>query len=226
MMMVNADTKAVFEELRKDLTLASLHFNVFRTLYASDPADVNLMNAVAPGTFWVVEDSLHDSVVLRLARLTDARKTASQENLTLETLIEGAEKDGETRLVQQLRDKYRDVKSRVAPIRKLRHKVTGHTDSPTRRGAVAVPTVRLSELTDAVKSVEEFLNVFESAVNGSQTVYALSIMDGEAEVLLRRLREALAFREEVSDWHMLGNPQRQRIRELLKNAQPEDGVKT
>ena len=215
-MGVSSETKAVFEDLRKDMALVSVHFNTFRTLYASSPADVDLLNEIAPGTFWVIEESLHDSVVVRIARLTDGPRTRPQKNQTLESLIEGVEKDGETSLTQRLRDEYQDVRSRVMPIRKLRNKVTVHTDTQTRRGAVIVPPVRISEFTDAAKSIEEFLNLFEHTVLGSRTVYAQSIMDGEAPVLLRRLREAVAYRQEVPDYYMLGNPERRRMRDLLQ----------
>lgn len=132
--------------------------------------------------------------------------------------MEAVENDGDAKLAQQLRDKYADVKAQTGPVIKLRHKVTAHTDRPTRRGAVSVPTVQIEEFNQAAKSIGEFLNVFDHAVNGSQAIFPLSSMDGEGEVLLRRLREAVAYREEVPDWHLLGNPERERIRALLKNA--------
>jgi hypothetical protein len=224
--MVSIGTKALLDELRKDMTLVSLQLSVFRTLYADDPVSVDLLNTIAPGTFRVIQESLQDSIVLRISRMTDQPKTRSQDNLTLETLIEGAAKDGETKLVKRLRKKYPEVIRRVSSVRKLRHKVTGHTDRAVRLGVVPVPSVRLVEVSEAVESIGEFLNVFEDAVNGTTSPYALSIMDGEAGVLLRRLREAVAYRQEVPDWHLLDNPQRQRIGDLLQNAQPKDEVKT
>ena len=205
--MVSSQTTSDFTDLKEDMTVLSLHLNVFRTLYAEDPANVELLNTIASGTFWVLQNALHDSIVLRVARLTDPPKMGGRDNLTLRALIEAVENDGDTLLAERLRKKYADVETQTGPVIKLRHKVTAHTDRPTRRGAAPVPTVRIEELNQAVKSIGAFLNVFDHAVNGSQAAYPLAIMDGEGEVLLRRLREAVAYREEVPEWHLLGESQ-------------------
>jgi hypothetical protein len=220
--MVSSQTLSDFEDLKEDMTVLSLHLNVLRALYAQGQEDVDLLNAIASGTFWVIQNALQDSIVLRVARLTDPPKMNKRENLTLRALIEGVENDGDTTLAQQLRDKYANVEAQTGPIIDLRHKVTAHTDRPTRRGAVPVPTVRIEEVSQAAGSIEEFLNIFDRAVNGGTTVYSLSITDGEGAVLLRRLREAVAYREEVPDWYLLGNSERDRIQELRRTVACEN----
>lgn len=72
--MVSSQTLSDFEDLKEDMTVLSLHLNVFRTLYAENLADVKLLNAIASGTFWVLQNALRDSIVLRVARLTDPPK--------------------------------------------------------------------------------------------------------------------------------------------------------
>jgi AbiU2 len=218
--MVSPQTVLDFESLKEDMTVVSLHLKLFQTLYAEEWGNVDLLNDIAPGTFWVLQNALFDSIVMRVARLTDQPKMKKGKNLTLASLIEAVGKDGDTTMAQQLREEYAKVDERVKPIKELRHKVTAHTDLSTRRRVAPMPTVRMEELCRAVKSLGEFLNIFDHGVNGSLTDYTLSIMDGEGEVLLCRLGEAVAYREEVPDWALLGNPQRSRIRDAKSRQKP------
>ncbi|MBE3064870.1 MAG: hypothetical protein IMZ69_07615 [Spirochaetes bacterium] len=214
----------VFAELRKDALYFSATLGVFRSLFARDAAEVDLLNHIAAGTFWVIQNSLYDSIVLQVGRLTDSEWSGSgsraQQNLVLQSLIRACRVEGRPEVVKGLTQRYKQVEASAKRIRVVRHKLTGHTDRGVRQGVAPVPRTRLSEFTEALESIAGFLNAFEGPVRGSETRYC-PVIRGEPEVLLRCLREAIAFRREVRDWHLLGNPQRAKIRELLSSAQSE-----
>lgn len=68
--------------------VASVHskWSDFAVLFGTKESRVDLLNAVAPAFFRLVQDSIWENVLLHIARLTDPPATANKQNLTIQRL--------------------------------------------------------------------------------------------------------------------------------------------
>ncbi|MFC1611120.1 hypothetical protein ACFL6C_09185 [Myxococcota bacterium] len=212
------DCTRILDALRRDATWLAAQILVFEKLYADDPATVALLNETAGNTFRVIEDSLFESIVLAIARLLDPAKTASQKNLTLQALIDCLRANGQQQLAKSLDSDLKTLKQAAASLRKHRNKRLAHTDCAIKEGASQLPALTMGIVRDAAAQVHKLLNRVESALSKSSTAFDYTTLThGGPGSLIRRLAEAKAYRVEVDDWYLLGNPERDRIRALRQD---------
>ena len=94
---------AICQDLTEDITNLHAKWQLYGDLYF-EPASVNVLNGTAQAAFQMFEESLRDSMTMAIARLTDPAKTRSQDNLTLETLLQEVKKHVDAPIAQAFED--------------------------------------------------------------------------------------------------------------------------
>ena len=77
---------SLYNELHNELEWLYMKWNEYVELFGTKPSRINLLNEAASGFFWIVNDTLWESIILHIARLTDPPQSAGKHNLTVQCL--------------------------------------------------------------------------------------------------------------------------------------------
>ena len=158
---------------------------------------IQLLNSAAPSFFHAVQQSLGDSVILSIARLTDPAQTRTDENLTLERLLLLTPSDQHPQLSADLQLRLNVLTNHCKPIRVLRNRKLAHTDLPTRLNpdAEPVPEVQRKVIQDAIGQIADYMNRIDLYFRGSRTRFEEIIHTGDGDTVALLLETALRERK-------------------------------
>jgi len=151
---------AIFYALREEELRLGLKWKQYRCLFAGSQERIELLNEVAGTFFFIIQEVLHDDVLMHIGRLVDPENSGTnKENLSLSQLastvkIHAPQISAEIKsLVEQEEDKARFVKV-------WRHLRLAHTDlkSALDRGATVLPEIDLEQ-------IEEFLRALRAVLS-------------------------------------------------------------
>ena len=132
-----------------------------------DEKRIKLLNDAAPFLFWLIEKTFYDDLILNLARLFDAAKIASHENMSFCYLIDLLKQHQHWKLASKLETRLEKVKSDAKPIILHRKKRIAHND---RKVAIAkkdiLPDVPWDMIQNAISDVHLFLSEFDKEFGG------------------------------------------------------------
>jgi hypothetical protein len=148
-------------------------------------------------------------IQLTLSKLADPSQTKSQQNLTLESLLNGLEGLAHEPLLEQLRKARDNYLKTCQLIKKRRNKQLAHFDRETLLNEKACPIPGLSrkEIEEALKTLRTFMNSIEAYFLDSTTAYHDAVISWDGDVLASVLKRGLRYEElqraEIIPWNDL-----------------------
>lgn len=188
-----------FEVLKNELVWLHHRWATYNQLYGKDERRIELLNHLAPGFFFVVQESLYDAVVLSICRMCDPPETGrapkAQANMTLRRLLQEVMAAGDAALAARLETKWAEVKSALPTLVEYRHKHVGHLDFD-----VAVKNATLSgpsreQVSLVLSLIGEFLNHVCHFYGDTTWLFDSLAVDGDPEQLLRTAKAGLRYFE-------------------------------
>lgn len=163
---IHAHLGDVYTEIDQDVTRVHAYWKLLLQLFGTRES-VDTLNRAAGFAIRVIQDSLTDSVLLRITKLTDPASSQSGkfENLSFANLIQKLPRDADASLLDSLRDKLTLIQGATEDFRAIRHKRLAHRDS-----AYAIdPTQVLPGI--GKKAIEETLELFRDFMHEIQRFY-------------------------------------------------------
>ncbi len=184
----------IFKRLKNEVNEIHFRWVVYRQVYAQGPKEIELLNKNGAYFFYIVQHLFMDNVALSFSKLTDPNKQRSNENLSLKQLTVLANDSGNLELAQILKEKFEELLNGCEKFRTLRNKRIAHADLEHAMGVAEEPLPGISRqyVEDALALLRDFMNTYELAVSGSQTLYDEIILDlgSGGDILLNTLRKA------------------------------------
>jgi hypothetical protein len=169
-----------------------LHWNwgEFVELFGSKPSRVELLNQTAPAFFRLIQDSLWEITVLRIARLTDPAKSRGRANLTIRNLPDLVDDAIARQAVTALIDL---AVSRASFCRDWRNRHIAHHDLDLALNRAAAPLEFASRqrVSEALSMIAKVLNYLEGYYAGSETYFKGGPRIGNALDLLNVVDDGL-----------------------------------
>jgi len=180
---------ALFYRLWNECVWLHWRWSEYLILYGTKAESVELLNKAAPSFFRVVQDSLWETVLLHICRMTDPTESTRRPNLTLQALPPLVATEIRPRvesLVQQALD-------RCTFARDWRNRRIAHRDLALALGQSALPLVSASRqsVRAALESIVSTLNAVDDHYRNANTAYDAVPPAGNAEALLYVLQDGL-----------------------------------
>jgi hypothetical protein len=133
-----------------------------------DQERVRLLNDSGRWFHGRVQEYMRTDMILRISRLTDAAKSRSQTNLTLDTLLTDPMLNERPELATDLRARIAGARERAAGVRKYRHKQIAHTDHAAALGdaKTVIGNLTIGEIREVVTALEDVYNVHGTCTRG------------------------------------------------------------
>lgn len=183
----------VFHQLFQEFSRLQDKWSVFRELFGHSPERIDIMNRCAPHTFRVLQDSLYETVIAHLARLTDPDRTGRYSNLSIRALPDLVRSD----LKGTVKEMCERTLAAAERVRVLRDKTYAHLDREIalERESSGVMLESRSNIANAIESAIATFNLVGSAYGLGHVVFAPSLRGmGGAVVLMSMLEGALEDR--------------------------------
>jgi hypothetical protein len=186
--VMGVDLGRMFFALYKEVVWVHAIWQEYRTLYGTSSEQLQIANRAAGFFFKIVQDELWDSVLLRVARLTDSPKSMGHANLTLCGLPALIADAGLKKELEQLVEASLQ-KAQFA--REHRHKRLAHrdlvhaTDSSTSLSGIS--RMHVEEMLDSLRNV---MNKVDAHYRNTTVMYKDFITSHGAEHLLYVLKRA------------------------------------
>lgn len=189
---------------------------VYQQLFGTSKARVDLLNEMAGGAFWLIEESLWLDIQLALCRIGDPAVTGKRENLTLRRLQSALQAEGVSVLVKDLDPHLAEFESLCEKVRERRNKLLAHSDlaarlaARERQEAALALNVTLREVGDAIECLRAAMNCVEIHYDWALTGFDGSIVAGDGDNLIAGLARAQRYHKllkerkiSVEDVHLI-----------------------
>ena len=191
--------KEVFAALRCELAWLHAKWAIYSQLYCRGDARLGFLDAIAPGFFVVVRDSIQNELMVGLCRLTDPLEAGGNRNLTLSRLAAMLEAvDADTSLREEFDSCLAALDRACSPLRDWRNRRLGHSDLPTALGSSAKPLlpVTWSAIDGALAQARTLMNLVERHYLESEFYYEHFTDLSDGDDLVFYLEEAQRFEDE------------------------------
>jgi len=186
-----------------DAEVVRLHYKWkhCKQVFGSDKK-VKLLNEAAPRFFGYLWNLMLFDIVLSIARLTDPPKTRvksiNKENLSFDNLMLEI-KDASLR--SQVSQQILALKMKMKAVKTWRDETIAHKDLLRQMKEIPLPTIQVSEITDALALIRGIMNVFHRQFNSQTVVYEICFKHdpGDGKSLMYYLKYGFdAFKEDCS----------------------------
>jgi len=188
---MSSTLKPQLERLHTELVWLHTRWINYRQLLAEGPEQVGLLNCVAPSFFGVIERVMRDDIVIGLSRLTDRKRVAAKDTLTLSRLIHELHPADDRTLAIQLRGRLKEINAKIKDIRTHRNQRVAHLDLVAAIPAVSVVSLGFSRQTisEVLTMIGDFLNCLQVYFGNTPTGFDKTYTQyGDASVLVSQLR--------------------------------------
>lgn len=175
---------------------------IYRQLFGTNKARVDLFNEVAGTVACILQQVLLHDVQLSLSKLGDPPGKGTRENLTLLRLRDALATLGADELVATIGPMIEEFDASCRKLRLRRNKWIAHSDLATKRGSLAEPLLGPSrqEIEEALLVLRRVMNSVQKHYTHGETLYEHMFMDGDdGMTLISALARALRYRELVKD---------------------------
>jgi len=178
--------------------VAWLHMRwvLYRQLYAKSDPRIALLNDTAGLFFNVVQRTLFNDIVLDLARLTDAPRSAGKDNLTLQRI---ADHVSDPELHSQVSRLVRVAIDACKTVRDRRNRQLAHDDLALALATSTNPVLGISraDIEAALTAVRELLNTLQLHYCQSTVGYEYALTGpGDGDALVHYLHRGLKAERE------------------------------
>ncbi len=185
---------AVYYALYCDLVWLNARWHEFRDLFASGAETIALLNRHGPFLFKAVQDTFWEYTLLTIARMTDPARTAGNENLSVNLLVELID---DPDLKTKANDALAICMEKAAFAREHRNKRIAHRDlgHALKEAPVPLGGVSRAHVEEMLKALEELMNLVQLHYMSSTSIYRLLGVNG-AESLLIDLKRLESYKSE------------------------------
>lgn len=172
-----------YTALWQELAQLNIMWSEFIELYGTKTSRIELMNRSAGHFFRMVQDSLWESLMMHIARLTDKPKVLGRTNLTLHNLPELISDAAVRSKIEALCLEATD-KTKLARDWRNRHIAHRDLDLALGTTAIPLPAVEIKQVNDALDCFTSILNSIAGPYLDSETSFKHSIrIQGAIELL-------------------------------------------
>ena len=194
------DLGQLYHELEKDLSWLHDKWSEFKELYGKGPERIALLNETASSFFYIVQQTLCESILLHLCRITDPPESMSSvlkkkvPNLSCQRL---ANLITDPSLKASVDAQMQKVHSTCEFARAWRNRRLAHSDLMTLRGKhpYPLPPANINKVEDALASICDLHNMIGQHFGHSQLLFTVRNPWG-ASLLVHHLDVAVRVEEE------------------------------
>jgi hypothetical protein len=181
----------VYRALREDFAWLRVKWAEYRQLFGTSPERIDLLNSAAGFFFRILQDTLWEDTLLRIARLTDSPDVGGKRNLTIRALSELCDDPFLRSTVSHLVD---EALAAAAFARDWRNRVIGHRDLAPALDSAATPPSPASRaaVSSALAAIQRAYNAISERLLGSTLADHVITPATGAEALLSVIRDGLA----------------------------------
>jgi len=175
----------VYTEIDQDVTRIHAYWKLILQLFGSQES-VDILNRSAGFAIRTIQNSLTDSVILRIAKLTDPAKTGRFENLSLSNLIDDLPSEPTDAVLRDhLATKLASIKTVVDGMRTIRNKRIAHRDHASAiKPAEKILGVPRSVFDKSIRLIREFMHEIQRHYGFEGTPYDLVELGRDGDSLL------------------------------------------
>jgi hypothetical protein len=182
-----------YSELWQEIARLHATWLEYVELYGVKRSRVELLNDTAPYFFRIVQDHLHEAVMLHIARLMDppySNNNKARSNLTLQNLPLLVE---DANLKAQVEGLCRKASNEVEFARDWRNRYIAHRDLKLAMSdsATPLPAVELKQINNVLALYEAILNVISLHYQDTESKFGLASRHGGAVELIYLLDDGL-----------------------------------
>ena len=184
----------LYHELWNEVALLHSKWDEYVELFGTKPSRVELLNEAAPLFFRTVEDSLWESTLVHITRLTDPPRSCGKDNLSIQRLTDLVDDD----IKETLIEKIEEAKEKSNFCRDWRNRHIAHKDLGLVVDSQAEPLEPASraKVKDALQSIASVLNVISGHYMDSTVIFDLVKGSSGAVSLLYVLDDGLRANKE------------------------------
>jgi HEPN superfamily AbiU2-like protein len=189
------DLQATWNALYYEVIALHGRWIIYRQLYGTSAARVDLLNDCASNFFYVIQDVLLNDVQMTLSKLADPRETRGKKNLTLETLLAEVSTRHAAAPIAKLREQLEDFQLRCEKVKHRRNKQIAHYDLAAILSSSSIPGPSRQEIEDALGALREFMNTIEAHFVKTTTAYAAFVTLNDGDDLVWIMKQGLRYAE-------------------------------
>jgi hypothetical protein len=193
----------LYHELWNDVARLHSKWKEYVELFGTKPSRVELLNKSAPLFFRTVQDSLWESTLLHITRLTDPPQSCGKDNLSIKRLTKLVNEEIKETISQQIET----AVEKSGFCRDWRNRKFAHSDLSLALDNQAEPLEPASRahIKEALNSIVAVLNTISGHYRNSEVAYDLVIGSGGATSLLYILDDGLNAKEQRKERIAAGN---------------------
>lgn len=186
-----------FDVLKNELVWLYHRWATYKQLFGRSKHRIELLNAIASGFFFVVQESLYDDVVLSICRICDPPQTGrgkkAQANMTIRRLLQEVGKAGDAELMNKLNAELADIEAALPPLLEYRHKHVGHRDFEVAVKKVSLSGPSREQVDTMLDLIAKLLNKICNFYGDTEWLFDALAVDGDAEQLLNTAKAGLRY---------------------------------
>lgn len=193
--------RELWTELSADVVWLHGRWSVYRQLFGTNKARVDLLNESAGTVTWILQSLLLHDVQLTLSKIGDPAGEGSRANLTLRRLQVELQATGEAALADRLDPLLKEFEDSSIQLRRRRNKWIAHSDLATKLSAraIALSGPSREEIEAALTALRTVMNCVSMHYTESQIAYEVFLMSDDGDHLLWALARAKRYRELVAN---------------------------
>ena len=163
----------VYREIDQDVSRLHARWKLLIQLFGSQES-VDILNASSPFSIFAIQESLMNSVLLRITKLTDPANSNCGRfaNVSFANLLNNLPDDATPDLIDNLTAKLGTIKNETEEFRLLRHKSLAHRDAAFALDPDCIlPGITKAKLRDVLKLFREFMHEIQKYYGWSGSLY-------------------------------------------------------
>jgi len=193
--LIPSEINRIYTALFREVCPVHRYWGAFRHLFVSGQDVVDVLNDAAGDFVGIIQRLLAHEIVFAIARLTDPKQSAGQQNLCLEQLVHSIDVSQHPQLRQNIEDIYAQSKSKFSFAKVYRNKLLAHHDLATKLGDLSEPPIPTTvDIEDGLKGIRNVMDAVPRYFAGLDVAtvnyYDLVTHHGGENRLIARLRTA------------------------------------
>jgi hypothetical protein len=208
--LIPTAVREVYHLIEDDLTWIHGRWMMYRQLYGTNEARIQLLNESAPTFLGDLQVLWFEYVVLEICKITDPPSSrvqgSSVQNLVITQLRHRLVRSQHLDLAERLEELEREVVDSCGPLREVRNRRIAHSDLNTVLGLseTPIPGISRQSVEDALRSIREYVNAFRVYFLYSPMRFEDLAMIDDATSLIHNLKRASAYSDLESEDHAYG----------------------
>jgi len=178
---IPSDINRIYMALFQEICRVHRNWGAFRHLFVSGQQVVDLINDAAGDFVYIIQTLLAHDIVFTIARLTDPKQSAGQQNLCLEQLIHSIDCSQHSQLRENIELIYFQSKRSFVFAKTYRNKLLAHYDLATKLSDIPEPPIpTTTDIEAGFQGIRDVMNAVPQYFTG------LDIATVDYDVLVTR----------------------------------------